>query len=163
MDKLVEEKKLIPFRLQNQFKSQITQTGGIGEDRIILVKPMTYMNNSGEAVKKIMSYYKIGHDDLLIICDDLDLDTATIRIRTNGSSGGHNGLSSIIEQLKSKDFLRVKIGIGSNRSINLKAEDYVLQKFNKDEKTKIDKAVDKVVNLVVEFMDSGSLKEETIK
>lgn len=163
LEKVVEEKKLIPFRLQNQFKSQITQTGGIGEHRIILVKPMNYMNNSGEAVKQIMSYYKIGHDDLLVLCDDLDLDIGTIRIRTNGSSGGHNGLKSIIQNVKSQDFLRIKIGIGSNRNTNIKAEDYVLSKFKEDEKIKINKTVDNAVKLVVEFIDSGNLKEKTIK
>ena len=107
--------KLTPFRLENRFKARITQTGGVGEKRVIFAKPQTYMNNSGEAVKKIMDYYKISLDDLVVICDDMNLELGVIRIRKSGSDGGHKGLSSIIKYLKTENFVRFRVGIGSNK------------------------------------------------
>jgi PTH1 family peptidyl-tRNA hydrolase len=184
LNKLITDSKLnsnqvTPFRLENQFKAEVTQTGGIGEDRVIFAKPQTFMNLSGEAVSKLMQYYKIGCDDIVIICDDLDLPLGTIRVRLEGSSGGHNGLQSIINFIGSR-FIRIRIGIGSNRQatsnevisnkvdedkINIKipAEEYVLQNFTKDDMNAINKSIDKVVEILLEWINTKELDDETIK
>lgn len=97
---------------KKQFKALIGE-GFIGGEKVILVKPMTYMNNSGEAVSEIVKYYKIDlSSELIIISDDLNLDVGVLRIRAKGSAGGHNGLKSIIKCVGTEDFDRVRIGVG---------------------------------------------------
>lgn len=162
LDKFAKLQNYLPWRLEGQFHSRITQKGGIGQNRIILAKPQTYMNLSGEAIKKIMSYYKIGSEDLWVICDDIDLPLGVIRVREEGSAGGHKGLQSIIDQIKDERFVRIRVGVGSNRAINMPAEKYVLQKFNLDEQEKIEHALDQTVNLLVQFQ-KDKVSEQTIK
>ncbi len=162
LDKFAKSQSYLPWRLEGQFHSRITQKGGIGQTRIILAKPGTYMNLSGEAIKKIMSYYKIGFEDLWVICDDIDLPLGSIRVREEGSAGGHKGLQSIIDQIKDNRFVRIRIGIGSNRAINMPSERYVLQKFNIEEQEKIEHALDQTVNLLVQFL-KDQVKEQTIR
>lgn len=97
---------------KNQFKALIGE-GIIEGEKVILVKPMTYMNNSGEAVKLIVDYYKIDPaKELIVISDDLNLDVGVLRLRTKGSAGGHNGLKSIIKCVGTESFDRVRIGVG---------------------------------------------------
>jgi PTH1 family peptidyl-tRNA hydrolase len=153
---------MTPFRLENQFKSEITQTGGIGEERIIFLKPHTYMNLSGEAIKKVMNYYKIGTDDLWVVCDDLNLELGTIRVRTGGEDGGHNGLKSIIASVD-HDFWRLRVGIGSNHIYGKPAEAYVLERFTPEEHKKIDETIDRCAQVVISSLSSGILREETLK
>ncbi len=157
-----------PFRLENQYKSRITQMGGIGKDRVTFAKPETYMNLSGEAVKKIKDYLKLEDEDIIVICDDLNLEPGTIRVRFDGQSGGHNGLKSVVDAI-GNNFWRVRVGIGYNRIRNsdnqyqdIPAEDYVLGKFDTDETSNMNKIVDKVAQYVLESISQG-LKEETIK
>ena len=100
-------------------------------EKIILLKPQTYMNLSGECVQQIVNYFKIKVEDILVINDDLDLAIGRIRLRRNGESAGHNGLKNIELHLGTKDFKRLKIGISKNKEIDTK--DYVLGKFSKDE------------------------------
>ncbi|OGD67853.1 aminoacyl-tRNA hydrolase [Candidatus Berkelbacteria bacterium RIFCSPHIGHO2_12_FULL_36_9] len=157
----VGSQKILPFRLENQFQAEITQTGGIGEDRIIFAKPMSYMNNSGEAVLRLINYYKIDKDDLIVICDDLDLELGQIRIRYGGSSAGHNGVSSIIERIRDGNFWRIRVGIGTNKDKNLPAEKYVLQNFNPDEQKNIKRAIDKTAEIVLNVIENKEIKEET--
>ena len=152
--------QISPFRLENQFKAEITQTGGVGEDRVILAKPHTFMNLSGEAVKKIMDYYKIGTDDLWVVCDDLNLDLGTIRVRASGTDGGHNGLKSIISAVD-HDFIRFRVGIGAN--VNIPSEAYVLQKFSDKDFKIIQKSIDKTAELVISSLSSGQVQENTFK
>ena len=168
LDKIIEKIKdknsnMMPFRLENQFEADITQTGGIGENRIVFAKPVTFMNNSGNSVSKLLSYYKIAKDDLLVISDDIDLPTGNFRIRTEGSSGGHKGVESIINQIGDNRFLRIKIGIGSNRNQNIPSEKYVLEKFPDSEQKIIAKVIDKTADLVLNWTETGKIKEETIK
>jgi PTH1 family peptidyl-tRNA hydrolase len=99
--------------------------------RVILAKPMTYMNKSGNAVIDIARYYKIETEKIIVIYDDVDLDQGKLRIRPNGSAGTHNGMKSIIFQLQSEDFPRIRIGIG--RPSNMELADYVLQRFSTEE------------------------------
>lgn len=118
---------------KNQFKSLIGE-GFINDEKVILVKPMTYMNNSGEAVKEIVDYYKVNpNEDLIVISDDLNLDVGVLRLRSKGSAGGHNGLKSIIKCIETESFHRVRIGVGkvpANRDVIT----HVLTRFGKDDR-----------------------------
>ncbi|MBQ7126590.1 aminoacyl-tRNA hydrolase [bacterium] len=100
-------------------------------ENYILIKPTTYMNLSGEAVRAVIDYYKISINDILVIYDDLSIPLGKMRFRQNGSHGGHNGIKSIIQHLGTQEFSRLKIGIGPQP--NLPAEVFVLQNFSKEE------------------------------
>lgn len=100
----------------------------INGEKILFVKPLTYMNDSGQAVRKVMDYYKINLKDILIIYDDMDFNVGTIKIKASGSSGGHNGIKSIIKCLGTENFKRIRIGISKPEGDTI---DYVLGKFSK--------------------------------
>ena len=119
-----------------KFKALLGE-GKIGGEKVILAKPQTYMNNSGEAVRDIAAFYKIEPKNIIIFHDDISLPTGRIRLRPKGSDGGHNGLKSIIYQLVSDEFLRVKIGVGAPENKNFDLADYVLGKFTKEDLEKI--------------------------
>lgn len=112
-----------------KFKALVGELFVKGE-KVLLVKPQTYMNLSGESVSQILNYYDLDECDIFVIADDLDLPVGTIRIRDSGSSGGQRGVQNIIDHLGTKEFLRLKIGIGNNKMIETK--DYVLGKIDKD-------------------------------
>ncbi len=103
----------------------------INGEKVLLIKPLTYMNLSGNALVEFVNFYKINLEDILVIHDDLDLNVGTYRLKINSSSGGHNGIKSIIGILGSNHFARLKIGISNNKGMDTK--DYVLGKFNKEE------------------------------
>jgi PTH1 family peptidyl-tRNA hydrolase len=117
------------------------------------------MNRSGEAVRDAIQVYK-DIEAIIIIQDDLDLDTGVIKIKKNGSSGGHRGVESIIQTTGTKDFIRVKIGIG--RSDNILPEDYVLSSFNKDEQPIIKKAIEDAVRAVEIILEKGISSAQNI-
>ncbi len=117
------------FRENTKLKSLLTKIYKDGEE-YMLVKPTTYMNLSGEAMRAIIDYYKIDPKDMIIIYDDISLDLGKIRFRASGSDGGHNGIKSVIKHLGSKDFLRLKIGIGPQPPIP--SEAFVLQNFDNE-------------------------------
>lgn len=98
----------------------------IGSEKVILLKPQKYMNLSGDVLIDFVRFYDIKTDDIIVICDDLDLPIGTIKLKLKGSSGGHNGLKNIENQLKTNEYKRIKIGISNNKSIDTK--DYVLGK-----------------------------------
>ncbi len=107
--------------------------GRIGGEKVILVKPQTYMNLSGESVRELVEWYKIEPEQVLVIYDDISLPTGKVRIREKGSDGGHNGIKNIIYQLKTDVFPRIKIGVGQERHPDFDCKDYVLGKFSKEE------------------------------
>jgi len=96
---------------KEDFSSSVAEAR-IGGEKIFLVKPLTYMNNSGEAIGPMLSYYKLSSEDLIVVHDDMDIPVGTVRIRKKGSSGGHNGIKSILSHVDSEAFARVRIGIG---------------------------------------------------
>ena len=119
----------------------------IGDEKIVLAQPITYMNNSGKAVYSLIEHYNADLEDLIIIYDDLDLDVGKIRIKKSGSSGGHNGLKSIINRLGSNDFSRIRIGIGRPLE-NMNIADYVLGYFTAEEEKIINESLVDVVDVV---------------
>jgi peptidyl-tRNA hydrolase, PTH1 family len=110
------------------------------EEKVLLFKPLTYMNCSGEPLQKILGFYKLSILDILVIHDDVDLASGIVRFREKGSSGGHNGLNSIIRELGVDTFARIKIGIGRPPHSAMAVADYVLQRFTAEELQLLDGA-----------------------
>jgi PTH1 family peptidyl-tRNA hydrolase len=125
-----------------------------GQEVMLLIKPLTYMNNSGRCVKKIFSKYVLEAKDLLIVYDDADLPLGALRLKTCGSSGGHQGLASIITQLNSQDFPRLKLGIDKNTGADL--ADYVLSDFSAQEKETISESIAKAASACVDWVKRGN-------
>ena len=124
----------LTLKENTRLKCYMTKFSHDGED-YILIKPTTFMNLSGEAVRAVSDYYKIGVKDILIVFDDLSLELGKIRFRPNGSDGGHNGIKSVIQHLGTKDVARLKIGIGPQPQIP--SEVFVLQNFSQEELEKM--------------------------
>ena len=116
-------------------------TGVIAGQKVILAKPLTYMNLSGESVAELVNYYKIDpEEELVVIYDDINLAPGYIRVRKKGSAGGHNGIKNIIAQLGSDKFKRIRVGVGEKPK-NWDLADYVLSPFSKEERTQVDEAI----------------------
>ena len=122
----------------------------INDEDIIFLKPQKFMNLSGEVIREFVNYYKINIQDILIICDDLDMELGKIRLRYKGSSGGHNGLKNISINLGTSDFKRIKIGISNNKNIDTK--DYVLGKFNSEESKIISNSIDLIPSIIDDYL-----------
>ncbi len=149
----------LTFRDNSKLKCLMTKFVNNGEE-YLLIKPTTFMNLSGEAVRAVSDYYKIAVNDILIVFDDITLDIGKIRFRPNGSDGGHNGIKSVIQHLGTKDVARLKIGIGPQPSIP--SEVYVLQNFSQDEldtlKTTLSRAKDGIACYFTEGMQTAQNK-----
>lgn len=130
-----------------QFKS-VTATVELGGHRCLLMKPQTFMNNSGEAVKQAATFYKIPPEKIIVVFDDISLPCGKLRIRRKGSAGGHNGIKSIIYHLNSDNFPRVKLGVGEKPHPDYELADWVLSNFKKDEITKLREAADNACSAV---------------
>jgi len=150
------------FLLKDKLKSSCSEFK-INDSTYRLFLPNTYMNNSGDAVRSIVDWYKINLDQIFVIVDDKDLPLGKIRFRKKGSSGGHNGLKSIIEKLQTDNFNRIRIGIGSPPIIkgtkNFNTISHVLGNISKEEKS----ILDRVYKRVIESLEKLNIKkEETI-
>ncbi|MBQ9157060.1 MAG: aminoacyl-tRNA hydrolase [Eubacterium sp.] len=129
---------------QHKYKA-MTGTGFIGGQRVLLLKPLTYMNLSGQSLRAAMDFYKADLSDLLVIYDDISLEPGMLRIRKKGSAGGHNGMKDIIRQLGGDTFPRIRIGIGGEKHPDQDLADYVLGRFPKEELALVEDAVGKAV------------------
>lgn len=114
----------------------------------LIMRPQTFMNNSGEAIKEAADFYKIPPEKVIVIFDDISLDTGVLRIRRKGSAGGHNGIKSIIYQLNSDNFPRLKIGVGERKDPDSDLKDYVLGKFSKEDLATLKKTMERAVDAV---------------
>ena len=130
------------------------------DHEVTLLKPQTYMNNSGSAVQKALNFYKFNPQHLLVIYDDLDLPLGTLRIRGSGSAGGHNGMRSIIQYLGTHQFARLGLGIGKTDP-RLDTINHVLGKFSADERSELEKSLDQAVLAVRCIRDKGLLAAMT--
>ena len=140
---------------ESKFKAAYGK-GRIGNERVILVKPLTYMNLSGEAVAPICNYFKVdSKDKLIVISDDVELDVGRIRVRPKGSDGGHNGLKNIIKLLGHNEFKRVRVGVGKKPK-EWDMVDWVLGHFEGDDKTAIDSGISAAADAVEEIMTNGT-------
>lgn len=139
---------------KKQFKA-LTGEGFIGGEKVILVKPMTYMNNSGESVSEIVKYYKIDPDmELIIISDDLNLDVGVLRIRAKGSAGGHNGLKSIIKCVGTESFDRVRIGVGKVPA-GTDVITHVLTRFSRADRVIVKESFEVAADAIVSIISDG--------
>jgi len=121
------------------------------DEKIIFIKPQKFINLSGEVIKEYMDYYKIKPKDILIIHDDLDLKLGRIKLVQSGSSAGHNGLKNIEKELQTKEYKRIKVGIGKSKFQNV--INHVLGKINRDEEQTIKQTIDIVTKIVIEYFE----------
>jgi PTH1 family peptidyl-tRNA hydrolase len=141
---------------KDKFNGLYTETVVDGE-KVILLKPQSYINLSGEVIRKYVDFYKINIEDILIIHDDLDLEVGTYKLKQKGSSGGHNGLKNIELHLGTQEYKRIKVGISNNKMMDTK--DYVLGKLSKEDNDKIEEVKDIIMNILDDYfkMDFDSL------
>jgi PTH1 family peptidyl-tRNA hydrolase len=139
LDRLARE---LNIKVERLFMRALVGQGQVDGQKVILAKPLTYMNRSGEAVAALMGWYKLEPSRLLVISDDLDLPPGRLRLRKCGGDGGHRGLRSIIEQVGSREFARLRVGIGRPAVPDYEVVDWVLGRFAEEEKALIEKAVD---------------------
>ena len=123
-----------------------------GED-VIFIKPLTYMNLSGNSVREWVNFYKISNEDILVIQDDLDMELGKIKLKYKSSSGGHNGIKSVINSLGTDEIPRLKVGISNDKLRDTK--DYVLSKFSKEDLEVLDGKKELVNEIITEFIESG--------
>ena len=134
----------------------LTNTAEVGGHRVLLMKPVTYMNLSGEAVRPAADFYKIPPERILVISDDTALDLGKLRIRTKGSAGGHNGLKNIIQHLGTDQFPRVRVGVGQKPHPDYDLADWVLGKFLGEDKKVMDEAVKRAADAVECVLKEGA-------
>ncbi|MES2971944.1 MAG: aminoacyl-tRNA hydrolase [Patescibacteria group bacterium] len=138
----------------------LVATGNIGFTRVILCKPTTYMNLSGEAVQAISHFYKISLDSIVAVHDELDIPFGQIRTRVGGSDAGHNGIKSVIEQI-GESFGRIRIGVGPKTPPRIDSADFVLAKFSSDEQTQRENLLREATSILTEYIHGAQLASET--
>ena len=150
------------IRLDKKQGQARTGTGEVAGSKVVLARPQTYVNLSGQSVSRLVKKFNINLDDLLVIHDDLDLPLGRVRIRQGGSSGGHKGIDSIIADLGSQDFVRIRIGIGRPTEVegNTQAKEaeiiaYVLSDFTPEEKRAINKVIPRVSEAIYYLLTEG--------
>jgi len=154
LDKFQEANGFEKFKKDGKLLAEIS-VGKIGRDKIILAKPQTFMNNSGNAVSAIGKYFKISAKDLIVIHDDIDLPLGKIRVAYDSSAGGHNGIKSIIEALGTKKFSRIKIGVKTDKLEKIETADYVLEKIPASQKEVVSKVAESASSAVLEMITNS--------
>jgi peptidyl-tRNA hydrolase, PTH1 family len=144
---------------KKDLKSQVA-TGTIGDTRVILCKPTTFMNKSGEAVQAVGHFYKVQPASIVAVYDELDMNFGQIRTRMGGSSAGHNGIKSLAQHI-GEDFGRVRIGIGPKQPEAIDSADFVLSKFSKDQQAQLPNLIKETTAILTEFIHSAKLPVET--
>lgn len=150
VDRIAEEHAIRVLKLKHR---ALTGEGRIAGEKVLLVKPQTYMNNSGESIGEIVRYYGIEPEHLIVIYDDMDLATGTIRIRKKGGPGTHNGMKSVVSHLQGGDFPRIRIGIGSTGSEEWK--DFVLHEVSRQDEELLQGAIERAAEAVTAIMREG--------
>jgi PTH1 family peptidyl-tRNA hydrolase len=138
---------------KSKFKA-LVGNGIIEGEKVILLKPQTFMNLSGESVIEAMNFYKIKEDELIIIYDDIDVEPGNLRIRRNGSAGTHNGMKSIIEHIKTENFIRVRVGIGKPKE-HIDMISHVIGHIPEEDKIALDKGTDNAKEAVIEIIKNS--------
>ncbi len=151
IDRLAEKYNINVTKFKNK---ALIGDGTIGDRRVLLVKPQTFMNLSGESIREIVNFYKIPQDRFVVIFDDTSLPEGQIRLREKGSHGGHNGIRNIIQQMGTDVFWRIKVGIGEKPN-GWDLADYVLAKFDKDALPLMETGMDKAVQAVELILSRG--------
>ncbi|HEQ0480871.1 TPA: aminoacyl-tRNA hydrolase [Streptococcus pyogenes] len=147
----------VTFTDDKNFKAQIESTF-INHEKVYFVKPTTFMNNSGIAVKALLTYYNIDITDLIVIYDDLDMEVSKLRLRSKGSAGGHNGIKSIIAHIGTQEFNRIKVGIGRPLK-GMTVINHVMGQFNTEDNIAISLTLDRVVNAVKFYLQENDFEK----
>lgn len=150
VDQIAEEYQVKVDRIKH--KSLVGECNIAGQ-KVLLVKPQTYMNLSGQAVREVLNYYKVPTENLIVIYDDIDIPTGTIRLRKKGSGGTHNGMRNIIYLLEDDNFPRVRVGIGSEKPVNL--INYVTGSVTKGEKELLEEAITNAAKGAICIVEEG--------
>ena len=148
--------------LANQTKIDITRSkfnalygsGTIEGEKVVLVKPQTYMNLSGQSVREFKNFYKLTPNEIIVIYDDIDLEKGKIRIRKKGSAGSHNGMKSVIQELSTDEFIRIRVGIGTPEFKGY-LKNYVLEPISKDEREILDEGIFDAKSAVIDILKNG--------
>ena len=143
----------IKGKQESRFEA-IVGEGRFGNDKVVLVEPLTFMNLSGRAIQKVLAFYKLTPDDVLVVYDDFALPLGTLRIRLSGSAGGHNGISSIIQSLGTQAFPRLRVGVGPLPR-GFSTTDFVLGRFSKSERPLLDQTLDYAEEAVEVALSQG--------
>lgn len=143
-------RKLDAPAMQSKFNGMFTMVHR-PEGKVMLVKPLTYMNLSGECVRPLMDYYDIDPEDIIVLYDDLDFAPGEMKLRQKGSAGGHNGMKSLITHLGTQDFKRIRLGVGRPTN-GMKITDYVLGNFSKDELPEIQQMIEESADACIEWL-----------
>ena len=148
----------LPNWIEKKDLKCLISVGKAGDKQIIVMKPTTFMNNSGEAVQAVAHFYKINPQDIVAVHDELDIPFGQIRTRRGGGSAGHNGIKSLIQHI-GEDFGRIRIGIGSDKTID--SADFVLSNFTKEEQTQLSNLEREVSAIITEYIYGSALISET--
>ena len=149
-------------KLANQYKIDISRTkfeglygsGVIEGEKVILLKPQTYMNLSGQSIKKYIDFYKIPLENVVVVYDDMDIEKGQIKVRKVGGPGTHNGAKSVVHELQSEEFARIRVGI--ERPVgNREIIDYVIKPIDEEEYKKIEKGIEKAKDAIIEYLKNG--------
>lgn len=146
-------KLVIKFKELDAFQAEVAE-GRIGEHKVILAKPWTFMNASGRSAGTLANFYKVKPEQIIVVADDVSLPLGTLRVRTSGSAGGHNGLKSIIEHLKTDAFPRVKVGVDPQPA-NVPLDAWVLSRFSKDELKLLSPVIKQAVDELIDAVQQG--------
>lgn len=128
--------------------------GIIENEKVILVKPQTYMNLSGEAIAQYANFYKVNPENIIVIYDDIDIETGVVKIRKKGGPGTHNGMKSVVHELNTTEFPRIRVGTGSKENIT-DLINYVISKVSQEEYKELEQGIDKAVEAIVEILRIG--------
>ncbi|MBU0613322.1 aminoacyl-tRNA hydrolase [Patescibacteria group bacterium] len=152
LDELIKSLSISSFKTVKKFECEVTQ-GKINDERLILAKPLTFMNKSGKAVGLLKNFYKIDLEDIIIVRDDLDLELGKYREKQDSGSGGHNGINSIIEHIGSKGFTQIKVGIKNDMLSKMDPASFVLQKFTAQEKKQLKSQIPEFVARIQKLLE----------
>lgn len=150
VDKIAENLKIDMSK--NKFNAIIGE-GRFENEKIILMKPQTYMNLSGNSVRQVMDFYKLDSENLIVIYDDIDIELGRIRIKKSGGAGTHNGMRNIVQMISSENFPRVRVGTGKPK-FQMDLAEYVLMPFSKEEDEVVKKAISRATEAVIKIINS---------
>jgi len=154
VDSISDAYNFSEYKKSDKHKAEIAE-GKIWDEKVLLTKPQTFMNLTGKSVQSILNFYKIPINDLIVIYDDIALPQGSLRIRMSGSAGGHNGMKSIIQELGTEDFVRIRIGIEPLTEFKGALENYVLGKLTAEESALMDDNLKKIPDLVRTLLKDG--------
>ncbi len=147
----------LEFKKADKYKCEIAE-GDMFDEKVILIKPQTFMNLSGQSARSVLQFYKIPKEDVIAVYDDVDLPSGNLRIRPSGSAGGHNGMKSIIQELGTEDFVRIRLGIAPLTEFKGNLEDYVLGKLAGEEVSLMEGNIKKLPDILEKIL-KGDIEE----